>query len=487
MAADSTDCVLLRAYALDRAMIPRAFLMATYGFGGLIVLSWRGFFMLGWRLLSRPDTNKTDQIVYVDDNSTNIVQAKGGSSMLNPYLLMSALFVSMAVLGAVDNALGQFSIIPAYNGIRWLRIHFITLGAVTEALFGLVPTLVAARKGKEAPPVRWDVWLALNAGLITLLVGIPLVNEALIVTGGTLIFVAVSMLINQLSNMGATPPHLKAGVGRPFYIAGLIYLLLGIIIGSGLWFGWGDALRIAVPIEVHIHANSWGFMALMFAGLFIDLFPTAIGKEWPWPRAITPIFWLLVVGALGLVLGPWVKSNWFTVPGLVMHMAGTIWLLTGVIKMLAGDRWPVGAWHMITSYFWFFAPVLVAPMIILKVPGFPGAGIENNAPQALIYGWVLQFGYALLPYVFTRVFLSDQKAQLGGNWFSLVAVHVGGALFWAGIFLTDLQGALHGTAYTLWVLSMLPIVVQLWQIVQRTMKQQTSRLTAFIDDAGVAD
>jgi hypothetical protein len=31
------------------------------------------------------------------------------------------------------------------------------------------------------------------------------------------------------------------------------------------------------------------------------------------------------------------------------------------------------------------------------VSGCPGAGIEQNAPQALIYGWVLQFGYALLP------------------------------------------------------------------------------------------
>ncbi len=225
-----------------------------------------------------------------------------------------------------------------------------------------------------------------------------------------------------------------------------------------------------MPVEVHIHANNWGFMTLVFAGLLVDMYPTWAGRPLAWPRSITPIFWLLTVGALGLVLGPWVGSNLFSVPGILLFLSGTIWLLLNVIKPLWGDRqaWlQPGLWHIVTAYFWILAPVLVAPLIILGVPGFPGAGIERSAPQALIYGWVLQFGYAFIPYFFYRLFQPNEPAELGGSWFSLLTVNLGGVFLWAGIFLTEYQGLLHGAAYLLWALSMIPIILSLWRIARK--------------------
>src|SRR5690606_23423859 len=94
-----------------------------------------------------------------------------------------------------------------------------------------------------------------------------------------------------------------------------------------------------------------------------------------------------------------------------------------------------GAWHLVTAYAWILAPVLIAPLIIMKVPGFPGAGIEATAPQALIYGWVLQFSFALVPYFLGRIFMADRAAQLGGSWWSLLLGHVGSAFIWASIFI----------------------------------------------------
>lgn len=399
--------------------------------------------------------------------------------MLNPYFLMTILFMTLAAMTALDNSLASFSLVPAFAGIRWLRVHFITLGTLTEAAFWLLPTLVASRYKQPVPKTRWSTWLTLNSGIITLLIGIPLINSTLILTGGTLIFIAVMLLIKQLADMGVKRTGASPGQGRPFYIAGLSYLLLGIIVGTGLWLGWGAWLHIKVPIEVHIHANSWGFMALLFAGLLIDAYPRVTGKSFAWPRSISVIFWLLVFGALGLVLGPWVGSNWFSVPGLLMHTTATILLLLNVIKPMLGERWEAGMWHLTTSYFWFFAPVLVAPLIITGVPGFPGAGIEQNAPQALIYGWALQFGYAILPAFFRRVFLPDQKPRLGGNWFSLIATHVGGIIFWISIFVADYQAILQGIAYALWLLSMLPIVVDLWRIVHQRLEKEQDKGQVF--------
>lgn len=414
---------------------------------------------------------------------------------MSPYFLMAILYVSLAVLAALDASLTSLNLLPWFNGLRWLRVHFITLGALTEVTFGVLPGLVAARTGRPRPAIRWDIWLALNAGLLTLLVGIPLVNSALILGGGTLVFIAAALLLIQLNStpegiFDLRPERDEPKPGRKFYLAGLSYLLLGIIVGTGLWLGWSEVLRIAIPIEVHIHANNWGFVSLAFAGLLVDLYPHFAKRPLAWPRSIRPIFWLMTLGALGLVLGPWLKSNWFSVPGLILHLSATIWLLLNVIKPLWGDwqaRTP-GMWHLVTAYFWILAPVLVAPLIILGVPGFPGAGIEQSAPQALIYGWVLQFGYALLPYLFARFLLPAQPTKLGGNWFSLITVHLGGVFLWASIFITPYQAPLHGIAYVLWTLSALPIVAELWRIVRAGLAhQEKDNFASFTSDAAPAD
>ncbi len=400
--------------------------------------------------------------------------------MLNPYFLMSLLFVSLAVLGALDASLVSWGIAPWFDGLRWLRIHLITLGTLTEVIFGVLPALAAVRAGRPRPKLRWDIWLTLNSGLIMLLIGIPLVNAVLILTGGTLVFSATLLLIKQLRDLHPQQPALDSPRGRPFYLAGLSYFLLGIFLGTGLWLGWSNALQIGSPIEVHIHANNWGFLSLVFAGLVVDLYPAITQRSLAWPHSIKPIFWMMTLGALGLVLGPWFKAEIFTVPGLILHLSATLWLLLNIIKPLLGQRraWTAGLLHLVLSYFWILAPVLVAPLILLKVPGFPGAGIEGSAPQALIYGWVLQFGYALLPYFFARIFTPDRPAALGGNWFSLITVNLGSAFLWASIFVKDYQALLQGAAYALWTASLIPVVLQLWRIVHQALGTQAD-LDAF--------
>ena len=78
-------------------------------------------------------------------------------------------------------------------------------------------------------------------------------------------------------------------------------------------------------------------------------------------------------------------------------------------------------------------PVLIAPLILLGYTA--GPPIESTAPQALIYGWVLQFGIALVPYIARKYFLKQEKARLGGSWLSLAAITLGSILVWVSIFL----------------------------------------------------
>lgn len=399
---------------------------------------------------------------------------------MNLYFLMTLLFLAVAALTAADAALTSWTIIPLVDGLRWLRVHFITLGALTEMLFGLLPLLVAKRAERPAPRTRLDIWLTFNVGLVVLLVGIPAVNQPLILAGGALVFLATVLLLRQLQQLRPEP----SGGPRParrFYVMGLAYFLVGITVGTGLWLGWGNALQIRSPIEVHIHANNWGLMSLVFAGLLIDVYPSVTKRPFAWPDSVGRIFWLMSVGALGLVLGPWFGSRLLIVPGLVLHLGASIWLLLNVLRPVWGDRaqWATpGLWHLTTAYVWFLAPVLVAPLILLEVPGFPGAGIEQNAPQALIYGWVLQFGYAVIPYFAQRQLQPRAEPTLGGSWFSLVAVHLGGVFLWTSIFAGPSQAFWHGLAYGMWTISIVPIVRQLWRIVRLTLDEDATRPVA---------
>jgi hypothetical protein len=370
-------------------------------------------------------------------------------AMLNPFLLMAVFYLFVAVLAAVDAALTSFTLLPWFAGLPWLRVHFVTLGVLSEAAFGVLPAFVASGRGQAPPRTRWDIWLLLNIGLVVLLAGIPSINPTLIVTGGTLVFAAATLLILQLRGLTQG----REGTGSfKFYVAGLSYLLVGILVGTGLWLGWSEPLRIGVPKEVHIHANSWGFASLVFGGLAIDLLAALTGKPLASPRTLTLLFWSMTLGALGLVLGPWLNGNLVaTVGGLVLHIGATVSLLVLLIVGLRrqGLFAEAGAWHLVVAYTWILLPVLVAPLILLGISGIPGADIEATAPQALVYGWMLQFLYAAAPYFVARWLLHDTGARLGGNWFSLITVNLGSLLIWASIFVVQWRSPLHAAAYVL--------------------------------------
>ncbi len=378
-----------------------------------------------------------------------------------PYLLTTLLYTFVALLAAADASLVSVNLLSAFPALRWVRVHFITLGILSQVIFGLLPLLVASLSKKPKPAMRWDIWLTLNVGFVALVAGFSGVNQAMIFTGGTLIFIAATLLLIQLWNVrgGDAPASLK------FYITGIFYLLVGIIIGTGLWLNWSEALYIKVPLEAHIHANSWGFMSLVFAGLLVDFIPMVTGRPLGGKNAVTYIYWGMTLGAFGLVLGPWLGGSLPpTVSGLVLHLSATIWMVVLMIRAFKGSGRldSAGAWHLVSSYMWIIAPIAMAPFILLGI--LAGGPIESTAPQALIYGWVLQFGIALVPYIARRFFLKEENPQLGGSWLSLTGATVGSLFVWASIFIVPARGVLYGIGFALYAIALIHPLKELVEI-----------------------
>jgi len=68
--------------------------------------------------------------------------------------------------------------------------------------------------------------------------------------------------------------------------------------------------------------------------------------------------------------------------------------------------------------------VLAVPLLVVLRPGFSAAGIEQTAPQVLIYGWMLQFGYVVLPYLLKSSYAAS------GSRAEWIVVQPGGCPLW---------------------------------------------------------
>ncbi|HQV68763.1 MAG TPA: hypothetical protein PLJ62_00165 [Thermoflexales bacterium] len=389
-----------------------------------------------------------------------------------PYLLVILIYAAIGLLSAADASLVSLNLLGAFPALRWVRVHFITLGILSQAVFGLLPILTAALSKKPRPAMRWDIWLLLNAGMVTLIAGMAGMVQPIILAGGVMVFVAVILLIVQLANLRGA-----ASSSQKFYLTGLGFLLVGIIIGTGLFLGWSGPLMIQIPLETHIHANTWGFMSLAFAGLLVDLAPSLMGRPLASSKVITFIFWAMAVGAFALVVAPWIGGNKpLTLFGIVLHIAATVTLTVALVRgfRAGGKLNSAGAWHLIGSYAWILAPVLVAPFIVLGA--LDGPSIEATAPQALVYGWMLQFGVALVPFIARKYFLRQDNPQLGGCKGTLIAMTLGSALVWASIFSGAAHGAVYAAGFALYLLAFARLLKELLEIAQEGMRASNAEI-----------
>jgi hypothetical protein len=85
---------------------------------------------------------------------------------------------------------------------------------------------------------------------------------------------------------------------RLFIKAGLIYALLGAILGMAMAFDPSLSGRIRF---VHIHLNLLGFMTMFVAGVAFHVLPRFNARPVPWPEGVKYQFYLQNIGLLGMM------------------------------------------------------------------------------------------------------------------------------------------------------------------------------------------
>lgn len=346
----------------------------------------------------------------------------------NPFYLMAGLYFVLDVVAVALVALVTAGIISPIAGLSWMQVHLLTIGVVTQAIFGTFPGLISRVTAGSTLGTRtaWVTWLLVNGGFVTLLVAMPSGQRTVAAGGALTIFSAVALLLVGLVWQGSRGRD-GARISSPFYLSGPVFFLVGIGMALGMLLGWQVPGGYFGLIEAHVHANIWGFLALVVAGVLLDRIPALLGQPLRFPGTVPATGWLLIVGAIGLVVGPWAAILPLTILGIAVYVVGTALLLANLIgTALPARGWTPNLTHLLVAYVWMVVPAVAAPLIVLATGQLPTSRVETAAVAGLVAGWIFQIVIG----AFVPGLVREQPGSLDGSWASVVALNLGVLLFW---------------------------------------------------------
>ena len=216
---------------------------------------------------------------------------------------------------------------PFVPAPRWLLIHLVLLGAATHSILVwsryFADSLLHTPAGPADRPAQNRRLVLLNAGVLTVVVGVSTVRWRLAVAGGAAVAVAVGWhgiaLLRQL--LHALPARFAMSVR--YYIAAAALLPIGVTIGVLLSRvqaePWHTRLLVA-----HASTNVFGWIGLSALGTLVTLWPTMLrtriapGAELAAQRALP----ILVVGVILALAGPLADLRVLAGLGFLTYLVG---------------------------------------------------------------------------------------------------------------------------------------------------------------------
>jgi nitrite reductase (NO-forming) len=284
---------------------------------------------------------------------------------------------------------------PLLSQSRWLLVHLLLLGAVTNAIVvwsaHFTEALLRSVPGPHARHAQALRLVLLNASVVLVVGGIETATWTFTLLGATGVAGAVVLHGCALVRQARRALPSRFGATVRYYVAAAALLPVGAALGTLLARGpgpdWHDRLLVA-----HASVNVLGWVGLTVAGTLVTLWPTMLrtriadGAERAAARGLVVLLGSLAVIVGGALWGP----PQATAAGLVGYLAGLV--VVGRPLARAARRRPpstYATWSVFAACCWLAGSLVVLAAAVATAPDWPTA--------ALRAGWVtvpLAVGFA---------------------------------------------------------------------------------------------
>ena len=271
---------------------------------------------------------------------------------------------------------------PFVTEARWLMVHLLLLGAVTNAI--LVWSTHFAHALLRRPPAsrRGEVarLLSLNVGVATVVAGVVTDSWPATLTGAVVVGAAVAAHGISLAMMSRRALPTRFGMSVHHYIAASCALPVGAVLGTLMARHPSEAVHGRLLVA-HLATNILGWVGLTVIGTLLTLWPTILrtrmteGAE----RASRQSLPVLVAALVTVLAGALAGVMALTAAGVLTYLGAALWSLRpALVAARAKPPLTFAAWSVLAAVVWFVVALVWFAALLAAAPDWFTAGERSH-------------------------------------------------------------------------------------------------------------
>jgi nitrite reductase (NO-forming) len=327
---------------------------------------------------------------------------------------------------------------------RWLAVHLLLLGAVTNAIVTWTEHFAVALLRATAPSRRMSAGrlVTLNVAIVGVLVGVAADLRMVTMMAATLLAAVVLVHLGALVRISRHALQGRFAGTIAFYVVAGLALAAGIALGTVV-----SVADLSHPVHeqlhaAHVHANVLGWIGVTVLGTLFTLWPTVLRTRMvdDVMRTAKVCLALAAAGLAATVVGlaTWVRP--VALVGLVLYAAAVaVALQPFVLTWRRKAPREAASWSMAAATGWLAVGVVADVGLLATAPDVTGYVDRLDAlVPALAAGFALQMLLGALAYLLpvvlgggpTAVRASIGRLSPGWVW-RIVVLNVGVLAVWA--------------------------------------------------------
>ena len=287
---------------------------------------------------------------------------------------------------------------------RWLLVHLLLLGAVTNAVLVWSAHFARALLKNAPGSRRWEALrlVVLNAGVVGVIAGVVSGIWTVVLAGALVVGSSVAAHGISLARQARAALPSRFGGSVHYYVAASACLPVGAGLGTVLAHGLDERLHGRVALA-HVAVNVIGWLGLTVLGTLLTLWPTILRTRIPagaerHSRQALPV---LVAAVAAVVAAALSGALLLTALALLAYVAGALWSLRPLFTSLR-RRTPesYAAWSVLAGVAWLVGSLLRLAVRVGTADDWDAAGAAvHEAAAPLAAGFAAQLLLGALTYL----------------------------------------------------------------------------------------